>query len=297
MSFSVPAVAWNDRGHMTVAAVAWDQLTPRARNETSRLLRMNPAYHAWISNVPSERRDQIAFIRAATWPDSIRSIYRDDGFDPLEPGASQNVGYADRLVHRYWHYKDIAFSPDGTNVKEPPSVNAVSRIQVFNEALADPTTSDDIRSFDLSWLLHLVGDIHQPMHSAERYTSSFRHGDSGGNGVKICMAAALSCGTGDDLHKFWDGAIGNSRDPMSAIIKARTFVVPEANKVMIDDPEVWAEESFELARSYAYAAPIGASRKTYKLTVEYQRNAGSIAEQRVALAGYRLAHLLNGLYL
>jgi hypothetical protein len=296
LSVAAPAGAWNDHGHMTVAAAAWKDLTPRAKAEVTRLLQLNPQYGRWISNVPQARRAEVAFMRAATWPDSIRGSYIDDGYDPVEPIASQNLGYSDRYVHRYWHYRDTGFSPDGTPVQQTPDVNAVSRIKLFATTLADSSASDDVKSYDLSWLLHLVGDIHQPLHAAERYTASFRRGDSGGNGVKVCDGTASSCGTDNGLHSFWDGAIGNSRSPTSAIRKAGMLPPPDPDETRIDNPENWAQESFELAKQYAYADPVGTGDGPYRLTVSYHRTAGGVAEKRISLAGARLARMLNQIY-
>lgn len=297
LAASTPAAAWNDRGHMTVAAAAWARMTPKARAEASRLLRLNPKYALWSQGVPAAERDQLFFVRAATWPDAIRDEYDDDGYDPVEPRASQNLGYAgDHTVHRYWHYKDIAFSPDGTATPPAPQINAVTRIELFSATLADPAASDDVKSFDLSWLLHLVGDIHQPLHAAERYTAQFRHGDEGGNGVSVCVMTANSCGQATKLHKFWDGAIGTSVNPGSAIAKAEDLAPADPVLAAQADPAIWAQESFDLAKRYAYAAPVGRGKKTYSLTATYRRNAGAQAEQRIALAGERLARLLNRLF-
>jgi len=292
-SVSVPALAWNDRGHMTVAAVAWANLTPRAKAEATRLLKLNPDYDYWTRDVATDRRDEVAFVKAATWADSIRGRYTDDGFDPVEPTGSLHIGYADRYVHRYWHYKNLPFSPDGTALEPSSDVNAAERIRLFSSALAEPGTSDDIKSFDLSWLLHLVGDIHQPLHASARYTSSFRHGDNGGNSVKVCHHEAAQCGLDDSLHGFWDGAIGNSKDPASAIRKAASLPKPGTRELEEQDPEAWARESFALAETYAYASPIGLKKGPYRLTPSYHRDAGSTSEQRVALAGARLAVMLN----
>jgi hypothetical protein len=103
---STQARAWNDQGHMMVAAVAWERLTPAARQKVSRLLRQNPQYGTWIAGVPAQQRDEIAFLRAATWPDFIKSApgYVMDGNTPSGPDAARNIGYSDHLQHRYWHF-------------------------------------------------------------------------------------------------------------------------------------------------------------------------------------------------
>lgn len=293
LGLSAPAQAWNDMGHMTVAAVAWSQMTDTARREASRLLKLNPHYQDWIRAVPAGKRDEVAFLRAATWPDKIRGEYEDDGYEPVEPRASQNIGYADRLIHPYWHYKNLPFSADSTPVEDADAVNAVSRIEVFRDALAARDATDSVKSYDLSWLIHLVGDIHQPLHATARFTSDFRHGDRGGNSVKVCAVTASHCGTNDSLHSFWDGGIGNSKSANVALAKAKQLRPADRVEADVSDPNRWAAESSELAKTYAYAAPVGRGKGPYRLTARYSAKAGSVAEQRIALAGARLANILN----
>jgi hypothetical protein len=63
----VPAKAWGNFGHMEAAAVAWDQLTPAAKKEATRLLKLNPQYSTWIQGVLANQRDEVTFVKAATW--------------------------------------------------------------------------------------------------------------------------------------------------------------------------------------------------------------------------------------
>ena len=90
--------------------------------------------------------------------------------------------------------------------KEPPSVNAQSQIEVMRKALGDPSTSDDIKSYDLVWLIHLVGDVHQPMHAVARFTKPHRNGDAGGNLLTLSCKAPVSCA--GNLHSQWGRAAG-----------------------------------------------------------------------------------------
>src|SRR5580658_7157205 len=98
--------AWDDFGHMTVAAVAWQHLTPVARVRATALLRLNPDYAGWVSEASPEQRDVVAFLRASTWADAIKHEpgYLDDGDRPDGAAANQNIGYEDRHEHRYWHF-------------------------------------------------------------------------------------------------------------------------------------------------------------------------------------------------
>lgn len=291
-----PAMAWDNFGHMEVAQSAWDALTPPARARAAQLLRLNPQYVAWTVNVVPEKRDQIAFLRASTWPDYIKSApdYVSDGPEggnrpPSGPEASQNVGYADLNMHKYWHFIDIPFSPDKTPLEQPASPNAQTQIALFRKTLASPVVTDDIKSYDLTWLLHLVGDIHQPLHATARFTADLPHGDNGGNSEKI------NCGgcSESTLHWFWDDTPGLGDDPDAASSAARTLPPPDPRQVAIRDENVWINESFEIARQVVYQAPIGAGAGRFTLTDAYRSKATELAKQRIALAGARLAVLIN----
>jgi hypothetical protein len=290
-----PAQAWHDKGHMEVAAVAWTKLTPVARAEVARLLTFNPLYHSWVVDAPEAERDETAFLKAAIWPDTIKSMhgYHNDGPDhgdrpPPGPDASRNIGYADHLRHKYWHFIDLPFSPDGTPTRDPDKPNAQTQIATFRATLADRHATDDVRSYDLVWLLHLVGDVHQPLHATSRFTATQTDGDAGGNHVVIDCGCSAS-----ELHAFWDGVVGESNDPQVAIKAAGGL--PAANPALasIADEKLWIEESLDLAKKQVYVAPVGVGDGPFSLDPTYKANALKVAKDRIATAGARLGNLLN----
>ena len=304
--WATQADAWNGRGHMIVAAVAWSHLTPATQARASALLSQNPNYADWTNGVAPGQKDQIAFVMAATWPDYIKhaSGYQNDGEDPTDPGAAQNIGYSDHLMHKYWHYIDVPFSPDGTPLVQPKVPNARTQIEAFRSAIASTTASDDVKSYDLAWLEHLVGDVHQPLHATSRFTHTFMQGDQGGN--LVCLGTTLAttssgqkkCRT--ELHAFWDDALGlqtkNASDPenaVKAIAVAASLSAADPTKAADADDEHWIDESFQTAQSVVYKTPIKKGMGPYKLTATYQAKARKIAKERAELAGERLAHLLN----
>jgi len=127
------AHAWGPSGHMLVAAVAWEKMDQSTRDRAGELLKLNPMYSRLTSDAPSGQEAEYAFILASIWPDVIKY---DDGYTEKddrinEPTATQNIGYADHLRHRYWHYKDLPFSTDGTPTEQPPEPNAETQILVF----------------------------------------------------------------------------------------------------------------------------------------------------------------------
>jgi hypothetical protein len=296
--WALPADAWNSFGHMEAAAVAWTQLTPAAKTEATRLLKLNPQYSTWTQGVPEDQRDQVAFVKAATWPDQIKSLkeYHNDGdkngdVAPNTPEASQNIGYADHFRHKYWHFIDEPFSTDGTALEQPVPPNAQTQVAIFKKTLSDTTASDDKRSYDLAWLLHLVGDLHQPLHATSRFTHAEPDGDAGGNDVKI---TCTKCGSARELHAFWDGLLGpTSAPPQDAIDAAADLRTVDAGST---DENDWIKESFTIAKESVYAPPIRGGDGPYKLTKAYQTRSLRIANQRISLAGARIAAILNGAF-
>jgi len=287
---AAPACAWNDQGHMMVAAIAWETLTPATKSRAIALLKLNPDYETFIAGVPSELQDQVAFVRAATWPDMIKrdSRFTNDGDDNSVPNSSLNIGYHDNLQHRYWHFIDLPFSTDGSPLIEPKPPNAETRIELFTQTIASETANDDVKSYDLSWLLHLVGDIHQPLHATSRFSHDLPGGDHGGNLVALC---AKPCR--DELHAFWDDVLGTSTSAIAAIRAAGRLPKAPAGSDADPDVQTWAQESFAIAKQSAYVAPIGEGHGPFTLTDSYKQTAKQIAETRVAIAGARLAKLLN----
>ena len=128
---------------MEVAAVAFKNLKAKARKRAAQLLKVNPSYANWIIGAAAGDEDRMAFMRAATWPDAIKSdpSYRAD--DQTAATASQNIGYADRLRHTYWHYVNRPFSPDGTPLLPPSEPNAETVIPMLRAALS--SASNDRR--------------------------------------------------------------------------------------------------------------------------------------------------------
>jgi hypothetical protein len=295
--FATAASAWDDFGHMVVAAVAYENLkgSPQIRSRVDALIKLNPDYKSWVADVPAADRGELAFLMAARWPDAIKrdSGYVNDGNDngetPVEPVASLNIGYKDKARHKYWHYKDVGFSTDGTAVEPAKVPNAETTIVRFRATLASPKATAGLKSYDLSWLIHLVGDIHQPLHATSRFTADLPHGDIGGNKVALCVAPCR-----DELHAFWDDALGRSESAASAIELAATLPAAPAGLAKITKVATWIDESVASAKADVYVAPVGAAgRGPYTLDDGYAAHAREIAAQRIALAGARLAHLIR----
>jgi S1/P1 Nuclease len=293
------AFGWNDRGHMSVACVAYMNLTPATRDRVNALLKLNPKYSEWLATVNKQAptaspadKDMMIFMIAATWADAIKRdpSYTKDGSDggnrpDGSPDPGKNTGYDDLLMHKYWHFIDTPFSRDGTALPAIPTPNAQERIALFRTVLASPSP-DALKSYDLTWLLHIVGDVHQPLHAATRVSSADPNGDAGGNLVKLDCAKC-------ELHFFWDDLLGTHSDLPTVVKGARKLSKAKSGPADKTDEKDWIAESFQAAEQVVYSQPVGPGDGPFTLTRAYKRKAGNLAKQRVALAGARLANLLN----
>lgn len=300
--WAAPARAWDDFGHMEVAAAAYKRLTPEARRNVARLLKINPRYSNWVVGARSGDEDRAAFMRAATWADSIKLDPRYEDDAQTAPTAGQNVGYGDLFRHAYWHFVDQPFSPDGTPLIPAAAPNAATQIPLLRTALGARHTGDDVKSYDLVWLLHLVGDVHQPLHCVSRYDAGDRHGDRGGNLVKIIGDTPppvcddpryCPFGPPGELHAFYDDILGAGYAVGPAEQAAEHLPKPDAKLAAVADEKVWIQEGLDLARKSIYVPPIGIGDGPFSVTPQYQKAAAELAQKRVALAGARLANLLN----
>ncbi|MGL4967675.1 MAG: S1/P1 nuclease [Inquilinus sp.] len=292
------ASAWWDEGHMQVAAVAYYRLTPEARAKADALIQLNPHYESWTAGWPSGHVAEYAFVRAAIWADDIKSSglgYTDVGDKPTTADAGRNIGYQDFLMHKYWHYTDIGFSTDGTTVEPPDPVNALTQIKALTAGLSTASgLPDSVRSYDLVWLIHVVGDVHQPLHATARFSQKYPHGDQGGNKEAVIPATGETI----DLHGYWDGLLGSYSTPqiaiMDALVRPETKLPdPDPALAGVADPADWLEESKKLVEDFVYAEPVRSGARPYMLDRQYETNAKKIGRQQISLAGARLANLIN----
>ncbi|MCP1835667.1 hypothetical protein J2R76_004007 [Bradyrhizobium sp. USDA 4532] len=105
-------------------------------------------------------------------------------------------------------------------------------------------------------MVHLVGDLHQPLHPIARYAAKIPDGDRGGNAEMVIPATGETIA----LHAYWDRIFGGYSSVFAAMFDADekeglASVAPDGEKALILDPDVWAQESFELAKQNACAAP------------------------------------------
>ena len=309
------AYSWGNPGHMAVALIAYRRLDPATRARVDTLVALNPRINQWRALLPpsasQEEKKTMLFMLAATWPDQIKDrqcpsqgpkppgCYEADGtgggnIPPADGSGFENLGYSSLKLRKYWHFKDVGFSTDGTPIKNPPVPNAETQINTFRTVLGSTTASDELKSFDLVWLLHLVGDVHQPLHCTARFTAAHLEGDDGGNKVTVCPPQQ-NC---KKLHSYWDGLYGSTLDLREGLRQA--YDVPpllgpapscQAGDLVTSN---WIREGFELAKAVVYSnPPIKNANLNHNLTVSYERRAKLVAGNQIALAGERLARVLN----
>jgi hypothetical protein len=291
-----PVSAWNRAGHMLSGAIAYDTLkkdNPKKLEKVIAILKTHPHYATmWqkqLERVDEQDRDQYLFMLAARWADDIR-----DDADYNQPT---------------WHYIDFPFIPPGQppEVKsaDPPEPNIQTAFRQ-NVDTFQKGKDDKERAVALTWIFHLMGDCHQPLHSTAVFTTDFLppKGDAGGTKGFIRAEADKDP---INLHKYWDDlVIGSERitDVRNRGIEIRhDFPREQLDKtpktVTPNDFPKWIQESFEVAKKdvYRQGKVLGSVTrdKAPVLPDDYAKVNQPVAQKRVALAGYRLADLLQKL--
>jgi len=255
LSMSAPYTwAWGNHGHRITALVAEAYLTPATKAAIAELL-----HGQRISDI-------------ASWADDIRTSHPDTG-----PWHYIDTPKADATMDRMRDCPENSKDP-----KSPWRDCVTDRILYFEGRLADTTLSPDDRAEALKYLVHFIGDIHQPMHAIGD--------DRGGNGVNVAFLGSNQCGTYKcNLHGVWDVSIIEHRGLSDE--KYRDLLlkeIKENNWERMDGgtPQIWANVSHHYA-ALAYA-PNGAL-----LDSKYVAEETKVVDAELALGGLRLAHVLN----
>jgi hypothetical protein len=238
-----------------------------------------------IARTTGDERARRIFLEMARWPDDIRGGMYD---------------------HPTWHY---AFKPVSDAAHAPQEAQSGEANEAFALNLAearDGNAPPTDRAVALCWIFHVVGDIHQPLHTAQLFTARFPNGDHGG-GLQFVRDPKTN--EPESLHWFWDDAVNQSDEPDAVKARAaelehaypRSVLLPRASGE--DWPRQFAhwalDESYPLAATLAYRQDIrtGDSLQTaMTLPPDYVTAATSAAERRVTLAGYRLADILRSIF-
>jgi len=274
------SLGWGAGGHMMVAQIAFARLNPRARAQVKMLLAIpiNPAA------ISSRSKD---FVNAAHWADDLRPFTEFDSFKEL-------------------HFIDKAFSTDGTTLPPLPEPNVVKALE-DNVNILKTSTDKNAQAQALRFIIHFVGDIHQPLHCATLASSANPQGDRGGNLVSIKITGANGKPKITNLHSYWDGGLttfpptgANFKPPALSRIPAAARRATAGNPATdpalnLNEPtnfQAWADESFQLAKDVAYKGIANGG----KPTAAYSKKGVQVVRKRVAWGGYRLAALLNSIW-
>ncbi len=271
---SGPALAWGDLGHAVVAMIAYHHLTLPARRMRS--IACSPATVSSLHSPPTSRA--------------------------APPGRDKY-----RLSHREtaaWHFVDLEIdkpdlaaacsgfpaSPPHAASQGPAQDCVVDKIEEFARELKNPATPAPERLLALKFILHFVGDMHQPLHAAD-------HSDRGGN----CIALSPSPdGDVTNLHAYWDvttvNALGHSAPDIAAKLDAK-ITPADIRAWSAGGPRDWAMQSFAIGKRDAYnlpSRPTCAQPGAVALSPSYQTTAETDAAHQLSVAGIRLAYVLNG---
>jgi hypothetical protein len=304
---AMAARRWDASGHRAMAAIAYDRLSEGTRRRVDSLLRVHPDLDSLAVNVDANTAAGVRelFLRLSVWPDRIRRDRR--FYDELNPSASPTPllpGFPSMASRSTWHYLPRGFSTDGTPTQVLTAPNAVTAMPGFADALADHGIPASVRAYGLGWLVHVIGDLHQPLHGISRASAAHPNGDSGGNAEWVQIGEA-SIDT-SNLHAVWDGMVRRTaRDvPLDELAQQLVAELPidsasadlhiPSGAAFADAVQRWADESAVLSRYVVYAFPTRtAGGPPPRLPDAYLALAGGIARERITLAAYRLAALLE----
>lgn len=286
------ALAWNGAGHRLVATIAWQRLDPAARGEAVRLLRHHPDWPHWSAgNAGLDDSGRSAFIAASTWADELRRTAPRHEHSPAKSDGSTVLDPADGSAHGDWHYLNRPLDARGRLHPGTLGGNLDQALEQLPRILADPTQSDLRRAHALAWLIHLVGDAHQPLHTVTRLNAE--GDDAGGNGLTIHDPSHPRL-TQQPLHAWWDDRPGPPWLRGDKLL-ARAAWLDEATPPTPQRTSTeWLREAQQLARTVAYR-DLGSEPIT--LDDAYRSTAQRTADRQIVAAGRRLAIWLDALLL
>ncbi len=238
----VAAFGWGANGHRIVGLIGYNHLTPAAAS----------AVHAIL--------DGRNLAQVATWPDDIRS----------DPAWSHSAP---------WHYISIDDDESWENLRRSKNGDVLSKLEEAGAMLRDTAADPTARWQALAWIVHLVGDVHQPLHVGRR-------DDLGGNRVHVHWFEEVS-----NLHKVWDSEVIEQQQ-LSFTEYAWFIDHPTPDEIeqwQASGPLEWAKESREM-RSRVYEF------ETLDLGYAYAYQHKPLIEERLLKGGVRLAGLLNAIF-
>lgn len=289
---ALPAMAWDDTGHRIVGIIAFNELSPEKQEKLNGILKLGEPLFVSINDAPA-----LWLAAATTFPDYIKrnqsekyekeiTSYNDWAWPPTLRDSKNNEGVRMKI----WHYvnRPLFTEKHGDHIQDPPfdAVKAVNFIGGQYGKESEPK----MKAFWIYFMSHIVGDMHQPLHCAASCAEDGR-GDAGGNFFKLL-------GDPSNLHYLWDSGIKDavSRDGwrgglIEKAAKIAQMHPPTEFETQIGDlnPDHWADEGAKLAESSVYTGIQQGSTES----AEYRQRRLDLSLKQAALAGYRLARILD----
>ncbi len=306
VSLASQALAWNSLGHKVVAEIAWQQIDAPTRQSIVDTLKHHPRFaEDFISKMPRDvatgdqaKQDRWIFWQAACWPDIARGGPYDRPWwhfinVPVYVDKNDRRALADKLPFN----QSFKYPTSG----DPADYNVVQAIAYSRATIADKSAGPDAKALAYCWLVHLVGDLHQPLHSCALVSvNQFPKGDRGGNQIPLTR--------GNNLHSLWDNLLGRS-ESFNNVRKVAAELSDRENYGDVwdtaakeTDVRKWLVESHQLAESFVYSpailqavrsTPAGDKVPAVTPSDDYLKAAGHHARERVVAAGIRLGAMLR----
>ena len=298
--FALPAMAWDDVGHKITGYIAWQRMSPAARERAIKILRAAPedshlsAYYQLYGVRPDADKQLDYFMLVPTWADIVRDRAFPVRYEKYHKGE--------------WHYTSVFWRDSGGKAElmadKKADGQAIEKLAEFEKVLRDPVVSDKDKAIALAWFLHIGGDIHQPLHSSSRVTDREPDGDRGGNTFLISPEGTPRENQ-QNLHWFWDSIVPRNipydfglcegcyvKHIAEAFISRYSFDA-EKGGLALSNYVSWKDESLRLAQGEVFRSDL----KRFEAPSDaYRRNALSVSERRLTIAGYRMGETLNEIF-
>ena len=293
---STPLFAWDEVGHKITAYIAWQRMTPAVRDRVHKILMAAPedsqiaSYYPTYGARTEDLRKREYFMFMATWADVIR----DRNFETRYKNYNKSN----------WHYYDRFWTVKNGKIEYLPAPEdggqALDRLKIYSEMIRG-RANDAQKAVAIAWLEHLIGDLHQPLHTSARVTDLEPKGDQGAN-LFLLTPQGTPRANQENLHWFWDSIVVRNM-PNKKNECDSDFIDPIAEKFMKKYPfakmqsrlamgrfEDWTDESLKMAQEGVFSADL---IRFQMPSEKYKKKALKIAEERLALAGYRMGEMFN----